>query len=162
LHNAIDPEASRDDACRTRLIFATTDLRLFAIDARSGRRCAGFGKNGEVALAPDRPLAFKGELSRFSVPAIVNGTIVLGSHIVDDYRSAAPPGDVRAFDARTGARLWTFDPIPRARRSAYQAGSELAPTPRRNVWAYWQSTCSATSCSARRRQRRILGRAAAR
>ena len=135
----IDAGASRDDACRTRLIFATTDLRLFAIDARSGRRCAGFGKNGEVALPPDRPLAFKGELSRFSVPAIVNGTIVLGSHIVDDYRSATPPGDVQAFDARTGARRWSFDPIPRDARdptfaswlnnSATDAGSA-------NVWGH--------------------------
>ena len=90
---------------------ATCDL--IAIDARNGRRCAGFGANGEVALQPDRPLAFKGELSRFSVPAIVNGTIVLG--LAHRRRTARPPrsGDVQAFDARTGARRWTFDPIPR-------------------------------------------------
>ena len=135
----VDAEAPPDDACRTRLIFATTDLRLFAIDARNGRRCAGFGMNGEVALPPDRPLAFKGELSRFSVPAIVNGTIVLGSHIVDDYRSATPRGDVQAFDARTGARLWTFDPIPRdARDPAYASWlkDSAADAGSANVWGH--------------------------
>ena len=135
----VDAEVPSGEACRTRLVFATTDLRLIAIDARSGHRCVGFGQNGQVTLQPDRPLAFKGELSRFSVPAIVNGTIVLGSHIVDDYRSATPRGDVQAFDARTGARLWTFDPVPRdgsdpaysswLRNSAVAAGSA-------NVWGH--------------------------
>jgi quinoprotein glucose dehydrogenase len=135
----VDDEASRQAACRTRLIFATTDLRLFAIDARTGRRCAGFGRNGEVTLRPDRPLAFKGELSRFSVPAIVNGTIVLGSHVVDDYRAATPRGEVQAFDARTGAQRWSFDPIPRdGRDPAYASWLEnsAADAGSANVWGH--------------------------
>jgi quinoprotein glucose dehydrogenase len=134
-----DTSAPPDAACSTRLVFATTDLRLFAIDAVDGRRCKGFGVAGEVALDPERPLAFKGELSRFSAPAIVNGTIVLGSHIVDDYRASTPHGTVQAFDARTGARRWTFDPIPRdADDPAYSTwrGGSAATAGSANVWAH--------------------------
>ncbi len=36
---------------RERIVFATIDARLFAIDAKTGKRCADFGDNGEVALS---------------------------------------------------------------------------------------------------------------
>jgi quinoprotein glucose dehydrogenase len=135
----LDPRAPSGAACRTRLIFATTDLRLFAIDARRGHRCPGFGSNGEVALEPDGPLAFKGETGFFSVPAVVNGVIVLGSHIVDDYRSATPSGVVQAFDARSGVRRWSFDPIPRETASPASAtwlDDSAARAGSANVWGH--------------------------
>jgi quinoprotein glucose dehydrogenase len=108
-----DDEVPASAPCHERLLFGTNDLRLFAIDARTGRRCPGFGDNGEVAVPTARPLAFKGEVSHHSVPAIVNGVVVLGSSIADDYRADTPSGRVQAFDARSGARLWAFDPVPR-------------------------------------------------
>jgi quinoprotein glucose dehydrogenase len=37
--------------CAARILMNTVDGRLFALDARTGRRCAGFGKDGEVDLA---------------------------------------------------------------------------------------------------------------
>src|SRR5262245_8798453 len=36
-------------ACRERIIMGTTDARLFALDAKTGERCAGFGENGEIS-----------------------------------------------------------------------------------------------------------------
>lgn len=107
-----DPAAPPVAPCAERLIFSTHDLRVFAIDARDGRRCAGFGASGEVALPPDRPLAYNGELSFASTPSIINGVIVIGSSIVDKYRPGAPVGKVQALDARTGAKRWEFHPIP--------------------------------------------------
>lgn len=134
-----DPIASPGSACRDRVIFATSDLRLFALDAATGRACAGFGAQGEVKLTPDRPTAFEGEITHFAAPAIVNGIVVLGSHIVDDLRASAPSGRVQAFDARSGARQWEFDPVPRdpaapAARSWH--GGSAAGAGAANVWGH--------------------------
>ena len=125
------------EPCHDRIIFGTNDLRLFAIDARTGKRCSGFGNNGEVDAPPDRPLAFKGELAYINPPAIINGVVVLGSSLADDYRTDAPSGKVRAFDALTGAKRWEFDPIPRDTNdpaaASWHDGSALR-TGSANVW----------------------------
>ena len=47
-----------------------------------------------------------------SPPVVVNGLVVTGSSIADNSRPDLPSGEVRAFDARTGALKWTWDPIP--------------------------------------------------
>ena len=48
-----------------------------------------------------------------SPPAVINGLIVTGSSVADNSRTNAASGEVRAFDARTGALRWTWDPVPR-------------------------------------------------
>ena len=48
-----------------------------------------------------------------SPPAIINGLLVTGSSVADNNRTNAASGEVRAFDARTGALRWTWDPVPR-------------------------------------------------
>jgi quinoprotein glucose dehydrogenase len=48
-----------------------------------------------------------------SPPAVVNGTIVTGSAVADNNRTNAASGEVRAYDARTGALRWSWDPVPR-------------------------------------------------
>ena len=91
------------------------DARLIALDARTGAPCAGFGERGQIHL--DRDLlnapAYKGEYSVTSPPAVVNGLVVVGSSVSDGGRAATPAGVVRAFDARTGAFKWAWDPIAR-------------------------------------------------
>jgi quinoprotein glucose dehydrogenase len=68
----------------------------------------------------------------------VNGTVVLGSTVSDHVRRDAPSGVVRAFDVRTGAPRWTFDPIPRDPAdpaSASWQGGSAARTGAANVWS---------------------------
>jgi quinoprotein glucose dehydrogenase len=48
-----------------------------------------------------------------SPPAVVNGVVVIGSSIADNGRTDLASGEIRAFDARTGALRWSWDPIPR-------------------------------------------------
>ena len=48
----VDPEQS-DAACEHRILLGTLDARLIALDGSTGKRCGGFGDNGEVNLAPD-------------------------------------------------------------------------------------------------------------
>jgi quinoprotein glucose dehydrogenase len=62
--------------------------------------------------------------------------IVVGSSIADALRPDAPPGDVRAFDVRSGALRWTFHTIPHAGEPGYQTwetGTRL--TGAANVWS---------------------------
>lgn len=110
----VDDQAPKEASCRTRIFLGTADYRLVAIDAVSGKACAGFGVNGEVQMAANKPQIWPGEVSAGSRPAIVNGIVVVGSTVADDQRFDAPSGRVLAFDARTGKQVWEFDPLPRS------------------------------------------------
>jgi quinoprotein glucose dehydrogenase len=100
--------------CARRVFVGTIDGRLIALDARVGTPCAGFGKAGTVSLRAslrNKPFEFA-EYEVTSPPAIINDIVVIGSAVADNNRTDAASGEVRAFDARTGALKWTWDPIP--------------------------------------------------
>ncbi|PYO27763.1 MAG: pyrroloquinoline quinone-dependent dehydrogenase [Gemmatimonadetes bacterium] len=110
----LDESAAAGTACRRRIFVATAQSQLIALDARDGRPCAGFGRSGIVDLkaglriAPFEPAAY----SMTSPPLVVKGVVITGSSIADNSRPDPASGEVRAYDARTGALKWTWDPIP--------------------------------------------------
>lgn len=109
-----DPAARAGTPCALRVIVATVDARLTALDARDGRRCDGFGEGGTVDLRRtlrNAPFEME-EYEVTSPPAIVNGVIVVGSAVADNNRTNAASGEVRGYDARTGALRWTWDSVP--------------------------------------------------
>ena len=110
-----DPAAHEGDACARRIFVATVDARLIALDGATGTPCAGFGRSGTVHLGRDllNPPAYPGEYEVTSPPAVIRALVVVGSSIGDNNRTDAPSGVVRAYDARTGAERWRWDPIPR-------------------------------------------------
>jgi quinoprotein glucose dehydrogenase len=98
-----------------RRIFVTTgDAHLWAIDAATGEPISTFGEDGQIDLT----LGLGREVSRraytmMSPPLPVGDVIVVGSAVNDvPMYTEAPPGDVRAFDARTGEQRWIFRTIP--------------------------------------------------
>ena len=95
-----------------RLLFSSLNM-LQAIDARSGTSIPSFGVNGRVDLRKglDRDPETVEQQSRFPGRVFEN-LIILGSATNSEYTSA--PGDIRAFDVRTGALVWTFHTVPRA------------------------------------------------
>ena len=105
------PDAAR---CAARIFLASIDSRLIALDAATGVPCPNFGNNGAVSLldglrnAPNRP----DEYEQTSPPAVINGLVIVGSAVADNNRIDAASGEVRAFDARTGLRRWTWHPVP--------------------------------------------------
>ena len=113
----VDGSAAADALCGTRLIWGTGDLRVFAVDARTGQRCPGFGAAagtpGEVQLDPGPNLQFHDEVQIHAPPAMAGHVAVFGSTLADNLQVQAPSGMVRAVDARSGELLWTFDPVPR-------------------------------------------------
>jgi quinoprotein glucose dehydrogenase len=110
----LDPAALPDAPCRRRIFVATIDARLIALDSRAGTPCVDFGASGTVDLRRGLRIApFEFEAYEVtSPPAVINGLVVTGSAIADNSRLAPASGEVRAFDARTGALRWTWDPVP--------------------------------------------------
>ncbi|MET4327686.1 quinoprotein glucose dehydrogenase [Bradyrhizobium sp. i1.15.2] len=121
----IDDEAPADAACRSRIFMGTNDVRLIALDAKTGIPCGGFGEGGEVRPDIGMKLEWPGEFQITSPPAVGRGVVVVGSAIGDNRRVDAPSGVVRAFDARSGQPRWTFEPL---KRDGIEAGHA-------NVWA---------------------------
>ncbi|GAB3101551.1 glucose/quinate/shikimate family membrane-bound PQQ-dependent dehydrogenase [Pseudomaricurvus hydrocarbonicus] len=109
-----DEQAEPAQQCNTRLFLGTSDYRLIALDAVSGKPCDGFGEQGVVQMEASKPMLIPGEVSALSRPAIVNDVVVVGSSVMDNQRLDAPSGRVLAFDARNGKPLWSFDPLPRS------------------------------------------------
>lgn len=118
-----DSKAPADAVCASRILFATVDARLLALDAANGRRCSDFGRNGEVALSGGVRLVKRqpGNYQVTSPPAIVGDIAVVGSSIGDNRGANIEIGVVRAFDVRNGRELWHWDPIPRAAHIPVQA-----------------------------------------
>ena len=110
----LDTEAPAASACRRRIFAATAQSQLVALDARDGKPCAGFGRDGMVDLTQGLriPPFEPGAYSMTSPPVVVNGLVVTGSSVADNTRPDLPSGEVRAWDARTGALKWSWDPVP--------------------------------------------------
>ena len=136
----VDAGARAGVACARRVIAATVDARLFALDAGDGHRCAGFGEGGSVDLRRNlRNAPYETEEYEVtSPPAIVGGLIIVGSGVADNGRIDAASGEVRAFDARTGRLRWSWDPIPQDQADpAWQTwvGPNAHRTGAANAWS---------------------------
>ncbi|RIL01349.1 MAG: pyrroloquinoline quinone-dependent dehydrogenase [Proteobacteria bacterium] len=124
-------DAAQSGACARRIFTGTVDSELIALDAETGRPCDDFGAGGRVSLRE----GIEGEPWEYYVtspPLVVGDAVVVGALVSDNLRTDAPAGVVRAFDARSGALRWAWDPVPpgwnRDAGERYTAG-----TP--NVWA---------------------------
>jgi quinoprotein glucose dehydrogenase len=107
-----DSEAASGAECTSRIFTGTLDGRLIALDAATGKPCAGFGKNGEVDLKADLGTVKPGEYTVPSPPVIAGDKVILGAGVLDNTRIDIAAGVVRAFDARTGALSWAWNPLP--------------------------------------------------
>jgi quinoprotein glucose dehydrogenase len=101
---------SKDGSDR-RLLFASNNF-LRELDARTGKLIRSFGKEGLVDLREGLgrdPNSMT--LVQSTTPGrIFEDLLILGSATNEGYGSA--PGDVRAFDVRTGRQVWSFHTIP--------------------------------------------------
>lgn len=96
-----------------RIFMGTLDARLICLDAATGKPVAEFGDGGVVDLSGDVKVLGRGNYQVTSPPAIVGDVVVIGTSMGDNRRLESESGMVRGYDARTGKRLWAWDPIPR-------------------------------------------------
>jgi quinoprotein glucose dehydrogenase len=103
-----------------RVFLATSTAYLYSIDAKTGRPDPNFGEDGRVDLGAllRRPLSEE-ERRGYGVtapPVVCRAVVAVGSAIMDArFRPPPeymPPGDVQAFDAHTGEKVWEFHTIP--------------------------------------------------
>ena len=120
-----------------RILYGTFDGRLIALDAKTGKPCREFGKDGTVDLRAGIADAYPGaEYSVTSPPAIYQDLVITGA-AVPEYPSKGPSGQVRAFDVRSGKLAWTFHTIPRPGEVGHESweGDAWKERTGANVWS---------------------------
>jgi quinoprotein glucose dehydrogenase len=123
-----DANAKPGQACRLRVFLGTLDSRLIALDGKTGQRCLDFGTNGVADLTRGVDLAqeWTGGYEVTSAPAIYKDLVIVGSSIADNWKVSTERGIVRAFDARIGKSVWTWNPTPWADHTKPRTGGANA------------------------------------
>ncbi len=92
---------------------------LYCLDADTGRPIASFGDHGRIDLRKNLRGDFKAQSTVLTSPGILyKDLIIVGGR--DPETHPAPPGDIRAFDVRTGQLRWRFRTIPRPGQPGYK------------------------------------------
>ena len=122
-----------------RRVFINSRWNLVALDAATGRPVRSFGDTGVVDLTAQlrRPVN-KLHYTNTSPPVVYKNLVIVGNGVGDRLvYTNDPPGDVQAFDVRTGKRVWTFHTIPDSSEygnNSWENGS-WRTTGHTNVWA---------------------------
>jgi quinoprotein glucose dehydrogenase len=134
----LDPSRVRGKPCRRRIFEATLDARLIALDGATGNPCMDFGNRGQISLR-DVARYIPGQYHMTSPPAVIDDLVVVGSAIDDNARVDMASGVVRAFDARSGALRWKWEPLPPndpdSDTSATSAARKVWRTGAGNAWS---------------------------
>ncbi len=131
--------AWRDPRSRLLRILINSRDRLIELDAKTGLPVAQFGQQGVVNLLDGLPWPVNPKHYTNTSPPLVYGELVIVGNGVADrliYRRD-PPGDVRAYSARTGQRIWSFHTVPRDGEYGSDTWEQHANryTGHTNVWA---------------------------
>ena len=134
-----------------RVVYVTTGYQVVELNAATGQPVPSFGRNGildikqGVVVGAEKPIDLEsGEIGLHATPTIVGDVMIIGSAMREGATVAThnnTKGLVRAFDVRTGRKLWQFDTIPRP-------GSFGADSWQENSWSFNGNTGVWTQISA--------------
>jgi quinoprotein glucose dehydrogenase len=106
------------DGREERIVYVTPGYQMIGLDAKTGRKIPGFGRNGivDLKLEMDQTIDLDtGEVGLHAAPIISGNTIVVGAaHLPGGVPKSRnhEKGYIRGYDARTGKRLWIFHTLP--------------------------------------------------
>lgn len=117
-HRGVAYWESQDRSDR-RILFSSGD-QLQALDARTGKPILAFGDNGKVNLRVGlgRDPDTMRRVQSADPGRVFENLLILGSAPGEEYES--PPGDLRAYDTRTGKLVWTFHTVPHPGEPGYE------------------------------------------
>jgi quinoprotein glucose dehydrogenase len=101
-----------------RRIFFSAGRRLYSLEATTGRPAVGFGDSGSVDLAAGLGRDIGDAFIVATSPGVVYQDLLIQGTRVGEGEGSAP-GDIRAYDVRTGRIRWTFHTIPRPGELGY-------------------------------------------
>ncbi|MGB6742462.1 MAG: c-type cytochrome [Terracidiphilus sp.] len=100
-------------------IFAGVMNFLYCLDAETGKPIASFGEDGRIDLRKNLRGNYEEQSIALTTPGVIyKDLIIVGGRNPETH--PAPPGDIRAYDVRTGALRWTFHTIPRPGEPGYE------------------------------------------
>ena len=117
-------------------IFLTVKQYIYAVNAKTGKLIDSFGDQGKVDLSKGLGHDDEGLFISMSSPGTVyKDLLICGSWVAEEL--PALPGDIRAYDVRTGKVRWQFHTIPQPGESGYETWPKEAYkyTGSANDWA---------------------------
>jgi quinoprotein glucose dehydrogenase len=94
-----------------RRVFAAVQSYVYALDASTGKPVQGFGKEGRIDLREGLGRDPQKQSVILTTPGIIyKDLLIVGGR--NPEALPAPPGDIRAYDVRTGELRWSFHTIP--------------------------------------------------
>ncbi|HMG68334.1 MAG TPA: c-type cytochrome, partial [Chitinophagaceae bacterium] len=108
------------DGKKDQRIFYTAGSWLEAVDANTGKVITSFGNNGKVDLHDGLEMEGVQNLyvANTSPPSVFEDLVISGSRVSEAMDAA--PGDIRAYNARTGKIVWQFHTIPHPGEPGYE------------------------------------------
>ena len=111
-----------------RRVFINTRWRLIALNAATGEGISDFGRGGEVDMA--EAIGWTGNKTDWdntSPGTVFKDIVIFGNRISDhaEYHNP-PPGDILAFNVRTGKLVWRFRTVPTAGESGHETWKDDA------------------------------------
>jgi quinoprotein glucose dehydrogenase len=116
------------DGKDARILYVTPGFRLIELDAKTGQRVSGFGDGGAVDMKADDdqkilPDLTTGEIGWQSAPTVAGDIVLIGTAFREGFTPASMrnnKGSARAYDVRSGRKLWEFHTIPQKGEPGYE------------------------------------------
>jgi len=100
-----------DGRCTAKLFMATADGKVVALNPADGQTCSNVaGGQGQIDLWQGMPERKPGSYYSTSPVVVARDRIIVGGTVLDNHSTREPSGVIRAFDIRSGALLWAWDP----------------------------------------------------
>lgn len=120
-----------------RILLGTSDGKLMALDAISGKPVSAFGHDGAIDLREGVADRWPSMIYTMTSPAAIYKDLVITGAQVPEFPSKGPSGDIRAFDVRTGKLVWQFHTVPRPGEVGHETweGDSWKDRTGANVWS---------------------------